>query len=344
MNDSVFFPTKLSDLEKIKDTHNRIEITPFDDQSLAFSIVLPKDWKFEENLGEQIVDIGRLVTLGVFGPQIGPNSPVVQVSFSPIPFEICVLEWIRFQAENAGVELEYAEYCEFSFGAGVDAGGFVGSGKDRHVVRISGFADSGRVFLAMAMIKESQYTANKNDMAIATHSCRLVRPAGHSVLEQRLSIASTNPATIVAYPVSWQPSVVEKSIAGKYGLDLKLASEDSLLAYMRVKAQDISIFPAGDLSSQLETVVEELAEANVTPTSKWTPRPTPVSEDIRNVCVAEGQMRGEPIEIRYGEVQRNGLAFAVTLISVTRQENPLLWMRSTSAFEMVIASVDVNPA
>ncbi len=344
MSDRDLFSTEvLPANDSLQDSHDLVLVTPFDDASLAFKLMLPKGWVSEEDVGEQQGGIGHLVRIGLFAEKVSADAAIVQVSFSRIPLEINVLDWVRFQAEKSGVELIFARHCEFVDGLGVEAGGFAGPPNKRHVVRIVAIADSARIFLVMGMVPQALHEKRKLDIAIATHSFRLRTPTGSALLEHRLAITVPNPDFTVDYPASWEPTPVEEQVAGKSGINLRLINDGKMLAFLRVKAVEAAIADAMSLVQWMDDANRELAEGDIRMATLWEQDQDPsiaTVMDSLGTFVAKGRTADSDLELRLGIVNRNEMAFAITLISMTREIDKVLWMRSKRAYEIALASVE----
>ena len=331
-------PSLLRDLES---THNLVRVPLPGQPALGYSLILPKGWITEEDLGEQNDGIGRLVRIGLFASHVGPDTTVVQVFYSRVPFEIDVRDWLEYEAAKFGTRLSYCQALDFAVGPVVDAGGLYGPPSSEQVVRLVAHADAARIFLVNAMTPRTSYPAQQRNFAIATNSFKLLLPSGSTQLEQWLDTTGGKPAFHVAYPATWTSRPVEKQVPGKSGTDLLLVKDEQLAAYTRVKA--IDTVQAGEISSTdaLQTAAEELQEAGIVLASSWQEDNDPSLRRVEGLAaayLAAGQMGGNTVDLRFGLVKRGNLLFSVTLISVQKNENPILWMRSKRAYEIALAT------
>ncbi len=333
-------PSLLDGLDK---THQLVQITPFEDPSLAYAVILPKNWVMVEDMGEQLGGIGRMVRIGLFGERASGAEPaIVQVSFRRMPFAIDVWDWIRYQSERTGVQLTYGQYCDFAGGPGVDVGGYVGEGPQQHIVRARAQSESARIFVVMGMASAQRYEEEKRDIAIATHSFKLLHPGGSPLLERILTMTLPGePAFAVSYPASWEPTPVPAKKPGKSGLDLSLTHEDETVGYVRVKVVDTAVGEAGADRELLNTASFELQEAGIRFQTTWMhdeDEPLRVLDDLGGKFIAGGELRGKNLELRCGYADREGVRFVVTMVGARRAESPLLWMRTKYAYKIALAS------
>jgi hypothetical protein len=335
------FPVSGLDLSGLEATHNLVNITPSEQEPLSYSLILPKGWVTEEDLGQQNDGIGRLVKIGLFADKVGPDATVVQVYFSRIPFEIDVRDWLEDKAAEFGTELVYCQNLQFECGPVVDAGGLYGPVSNRQVVRIVAHADGARVFLVSVMTPLFRYEAERNNVAIATNSFKLLQPSGSAQLEQWLDSGGGKPAFHVAYPASWSSRPIKKPIPGKSGVDIILTRDNELAGYLRVKAMDLAVGGEISTAEALRVAGEELEEGGVVVTSAWKGDQNPGVQSVEgplSAYLASGRLFDKPVELRFGLLERGGLVFALSSISVEKAGNPVLWMRSKRAYEIALGT------
>ncbi len=328
-------------LEGLEETHNLVQCKPFDDPSIAYSLILPKSWISEEDMGEQPGAVGQLARIGLFTEKIAPDAAVVQVSFTRMPFEVGLRDWLQYQAEKFNVRLTYCEDMRFACGTVVDAGGIAGAGEQSHVVRIAAFAENARIFHVMGMIRVDRYEEKKRDLAIATNSFSLLNPGGTEQLEQCHAIQGGDPAFQVGHPASWESRPVRETVPGKSGVDIVLPKDEQMAAYIRVKA--ISADSAGEQTTEqiLQIAEEELQEAHVQASVPWKQDSDPVIKQILGVTetyITAGKLGEQEVELRVGIARREALTFVVQLISAPRAASVPLWLRSKRAYEIALAT------
>jgi hypothetical protein len=333
------FPTSGLDLSSLEATHNLVRMTPTGQEPLSYSLILPKGWVTEEDLGEQNDGIGQLVKIGLFADRVGPDATVAQVFVSRIPFEIDVRDWLEDTAADFGTELTYCQNLVFACGPVVDAGGLYGPPDNRQIVRLVAHADSARIFLVSVMTPLFRYDEQRNNVAIATNSFKLLKPSGSNQLEQWLDSGGGNPPFHVGYPASWVSRPVEKLVPGKSGVDILLARENELAGYLRVKATDPAVAGRATTHEALKIATEELQEGGVDLTAAWREDQSPGVQGIEEplaAYVTSGRLGEKSVELRVALFERGGLAFALSSISVLKSENPVLWMRSKRAYEIAL--------
>ena len=335
------FPTSGSEvLRNLELTHNLVRVTPSGHEYLSYSLVLPKGW-ITESLGEQKDAIGQLVQIGLFADYVGPNASVVQVFFTRMPIEISVRDWLERTAAEFQTELVCIQNLRFVCGPVVDAGGLYGPPENRQVVRLVAHADAGRIFLVATMTPYFRYDEQRNNVAVATNSFKLLKPSGSTQLEQWLNTAGGNPAFDVAYPASWTSRPVKKHVPGKSGVDLLLSVEEELAGYIRVKATDPRQAEAPSGDAALKVASEEIEEGGLAMMSQWTEDRDPGLERLQDLVSAHqafARLGDQQVEIRFSQLRRGGLVIYLTSISVEKTKNPIWWMRVRRAYEIALGT------
>lgn len=331
------FPESV-DLSSLETTHRLVRVVPSGNEALGYSIVLGNDWVSESDLGTQHVGAGTPMRIGLFADHVGPDATVVQITCTRVPFEVDVRDWVEYDCARNGTRLLQVRKRAFTTGSGIDAGGLRGPEAARQVVRLVARPDGGRIFMVVVTTPEARYTAAQDDVAIATHSFKLLRPVGSAQLEQQLVVEAGEPAWRVSYPASWRARPVTAAPAGKSAVDLLLARENQLAAYVRVKAIDPGV---ADAAQTLETTDAELSDAGVQRSDPWSNDEDPdvgQVEGITNAFRARGRLGDAAVEIRTGTVARDALVFVATMLSVERTADPILWMRSKRAYQIALAT------
>jgi hypothetical protein len=193
--------------------------------------------------------------------------------------------------------------------------------------------------MVSAMVERERYTAFEAGLGIATGFFRLLHPTGGRLLEPWVKVECKSPGFAVARPATWSARSLPPKVVGKSAVDLYLAKDDKMLAYLRVKAVDPVVAGHLSIDQNLHTSTAELQEAEVTLESDWKPDEAlflPPHTSTEGIFVAEAKLAGIPTEARLALFKRGSLEFAATLICVTRSSDPMLWLRSKRAYEISI--------
>jgi hypothetical protein len=106
-----------------------------------------------------------------------------------------------------------------------------------------------------------------------------------------------------------------------------------------VKATDPVVAGTMSTHESLKMGTEELQEGGVALTAAWNEDRSPELQRFGGslaAYVTRGRMGDKPVELRFGLLERGGLVFALSSISVEKAENPVLWMRSKRAYEIAL--------
>lgn len=336
------FPVEGIDVSHLEQTHNLLKFTPQPDPAAAFSLVLPKTWLMENDLGAQPVGIGQMTRIGLFlEKKTGPDTAIVQVYVTRLPFEVALRDWMEYLAQRFQTKLLSCEQYEFAVGSVVDAGGLYGPTPNQHVVRMTIHADGGRIFTVSSMVRQDHYGAVQGDLAIAATSFKLLHPAAPSQLEALLQYSGGEPHFKVGFPASWVSQEVPKPLPDKSGIDLVLSSKESMLGYVRVKAILVADSQPPSAESLRQTATQELQDSGISLAAKWQSDSDPSINSVEGLeehSLATAKFMGKPAELRFGTVRRGALLFAVTLLSLPKAVDAILWMRSKRAYEIAMAT------
>jgi hypothetical protein len=343
------FPTEFPEgAGPIEITHNRLQVTPQGNPALAYRVLLPRRWVAENDMGEQEASIGKPVRIGLYAEKTEADTAVVEVSVTALPTEVPLRDWLLLQADLSEQQVLQSVHRSFAGVPVVDQGAMYGPREHLQVVRTVAFVDSAKVFTLMAMAPAARYEQVKRDIAIAATSFALLNPTGSRALEPWLAARpGADPGFRVAYPESWRMRPLGAPLPGRSAVDLLLAGDDErLLAYLRVKAIDPGAGAGGGRGTpreRLATAAEELADAGVALASAWREDDDPSLaglEDTPGMWTAHGRLGETDVEIRVGILERNHTAFVVSLMSVRREDDRLVWMRSKRAYEIALGSVE----
>ncbi|MBF0466336.1 MAG: hypothetical protein HQK94_14785 [Nitrospirae bacterium] len=338
-NDNMFPLIDTGTRDGFKGTHELVENKPFGKTSLAYSLLLPKGWLMEGESYEQEAENGQIVRTGMFLENLTPDAAVVQVAYSKLSFEINVSDWVQYQMGFLHTDIIYVQHQNFACGPVVDAGGYARQLGKRLVIRMVGHADSTRIFLVMGIAIADRYEELKRNIAIAANSFKLLKPTGITFMEKRMSFIVQSPNFMVSYPASWQTRLVKTRIEGKSGLDLLWLIEGKMMAYLRVKTIDSSVTTVTNSDERKGIAMDEITEGGVLIMSPWIEDKdlsVNMVADLEDAYVSKGMLNKAQVELRLGFVKREDLIFAVTLISVPREYDPMLWMHSKRAYEIAL--------
>ena len=199
-------------------------------------------------------------------------------------------------------------------------------------------ADGARVFVTSGVALESQWDNWKDDFLVALSSFELVAPIGDDALEAFAQWEGGDPGFGVAFPATWRAAEKKRTLPGKSGVDIRLTDGDELLAYISVKVTGLESERDTTKERLLEEAQDELRsagfQASAPPTLLAIDPLRSLVPGYEGAYVGGGRMVASDVETRIGFQFVPEMAFSITLISVTQEQNPLLWMRSKRAFEL----------
>jgi hypothetical protein len=325
-------------MARLRETHDLVRFTPDDNAALAYEVVVPKGWTTVEALGPAPEGFAQPRPIGHFCSDGGARASSVTVTVTSLPIEVDLEDWTLFINGADGWRVFASEWRQTPRGLVMDVGSTKGDAPERQVLRTMAHADNGRIFMVSGAAPEAEWDRAKLALLLACSSFKLLRPTGSDLLEPLLRWEGGDPRFGVAFPASWAGEEKASDVPGKSALDLRLADDERLLGYLRVKAIDRWAHPT--TSDELLRRAEcELATAGFVPGgSRISPAADPLGARLpgyAGTTIIEGQMWSQDVEARIGVRVGERLAFVFTSISVRQRVNPLLWMRAKRAFELV---------
>lgn len=133
-----------SALERVHETHRRLQIVPTSDPSLAYSLPIPIGWGRVTGLGA-CATADRPEILGIFAPTPDLDGARVIVSATRLRWDVDPVEWVRCSWELGGWSIAMARPLENRWHPRFEVGGLRHVGGRTEVRRATGFIDGGRL-------------------------------------------------------------------------------------------------------------------------------------------------------------------------------------------------------
>lgn len=345
------FIADVKHLDEVANTHSLVKVIPGSNPQLGYSFLIPKNWKSAQELRPQEHKIGALIRIGLFSESSESPPAVIQVTMTPMPFEINLMDWVPFQFHRFDTRLLSINLVEHSHGIVVDAGGSISTpGKNTHIVRQVSFADKGRIFSISGICDETRYDQLKRDLSIAASSFRLLAPAQPSSLEQAKWIVTEGCQNRmrVAFPQSWTARSVDEDIENKCGLDIVLPNEEEteLLSYLRLKFEDgihHSELPYDAFLATCDREIKEKAIHRREPwqeSSDWSDRLS-LEHMPTKVFSASVEINNQTSLLSCSISHTSRFTSIATLIYPSKEKDTALWMRSRRALEIATMHTEV---
>ena len=155
----------------------------------------------------------------------------------------------------------------------------------------------------------------------------------------------------LAYPQSWEHEVAPSHNGEISGIHLRMldAQQQTLMAYLLVRAKRVSAMPQRSLGALIEATITMLGHSEIRPAG--TLQPPSDAEDPRAVTVdgwiggviGDGTLGTAPITLRLGFMERDNVVFTLALCSPKLENDPLTAFRATRAFELARLTIELIP-
>lgn len=244
-----------------KDQFIKLADAPFNDRSLAYTLVVPKTWGVDTSLRHASPGLSAqgLKPLLLLRGEAGPLGDVyVQVQAMLLTRELTAAHWLKRLALAAGRGIEEEKELSPWF-ADQLAKGVIEQVPFcfRSVARI----DGNRVFLVTALAPEAAWSDIEQEVGLCVASFDLTQPVKTGQIEGRASYTLGHRLR-VQVPISWRAQTQDDLGSGRSVLDLfQLDDEDILLGRMRLKLAEKRVMDS--LPAMLKATLEEWSGAGI---------------------------------------------------------------------------------
>lgn len=333
-------------------SHVRMQITPNEDESLAYELMVPKTWAMGKEFGP--VGSGPLMErgIGIFAGGIEPGAPVIAVTVMQSPFEIPLDAWARANLAHDGWEVVSAFWFPGAVGLYFDITATRVGDEKTEVRRTSVRARGSDVFSVNCMCGIERYEAAKEYFWVA-HATFEVLSSSDDPMELLLEarVTDTAPQFSVAHPASWLVEPVQSPPEGVSALDVRLvdAAAEQLLGYVQVKAEVREKgTPAPVLEERKAEVVLHLSRSGIV-AKEDSFEPLTEENDPRAIAVEGwvggfnfiGEVNGNEVALTAGFVDRGGIAFTFTQLGPLPAADLLGALRCRRVFEITRATLEL---
>jgi len=311
-------------------------VTPFDDETLRYSLGLFSEWQRAEELGE-FLDLPTVQRpIGAFGSGGPPEGQSMTVTLTPMAIEIRMEDWVRQVFERSQWTVLDQRWHENEGDPRL-----VTWGTRKNVVKGTvAFADGGRVFMIHCMGAARRQAAVATTLWHCAMSLRLERPAGPGALEGRVELGCGEHG--FQLPLSWD---TRSEFIGTHAATTDAALLDPRrLPSPTALRMRIGGSPELPLQTRREASLARLRKAGwalarqlTEPDAPWRGRPA-------RWQIIELQARtkaGDPVKLRIAHGDHEGLAAEVLVTG--HEQRPRCWMRALRALEIAAESLGPRP-
>lgn len=345
-------------LAKVKTTHQAQHITPNEDPSLAYRMIVPKDWIRASALGETPSGMGVARGIGIFAEAPHESAGVVGLTVTTMPIEIPIDTWTKLQLESEGWTIVHQRWLPEAEGKTllfdivgvrtVQEGGQEHPEVQRSFVRL----DNGRIFSLNCFARREAWERCKEHFWLAGVTFELFAGDWHPRAESRKQVQGPDLGLGFSYPQSWSASYPDLPSPKKtFAVDLRLIGGDgaTLLAYLRAKATKQRSNQPRTLEQRKQTAYQDLVSSGFQPAGE--PKELPPEDEGRRLLIEgwqgsyqlSGVLGHSTVEARFGFSTVGDLDFTHCLLCPLRSDDLFTNLRGIRAFEIVRESIQHRP-
>lgn len=246
--------------EELTREFDLVRETPYENQELAYKILMPKTWKGEFIRAEtKYLNPNTLKPLGIYkGPEQGGANPYVQIQAAQLVREITAANWLRHYAIVNDRNIIAIKPISTHFADSVM--NFLIEGH-KFTARSTASIDGDRVFFLLNFALESVYEKYADIFGVCVVSFNIQNPSSKQSVENHV-LYDLKQIVRFRYPESWKYKEVTEAPQGKAGVDLFNYDPDgNVCGKIRVKTVDKNV--SQGVETQVKDTLDEYVEANV---------------------------------------------------------------------------------
>jgi hypothetical protein len=320
----------------LDDSFGLVAVVPPLAPELGFRVALPNDWAQDPEIPMAPLEQEAFSQAAMFRAPDGDIS--FQALATSIPFEVCLLDWLKHQSAIHDFSLLNAQSYDTETGQVVHAVGQADSGGHLRVLVVG---NGPSVFLCLGRAPEDASEETIETLGLAAAAFEFVETDIARTREPIVTFTDRDRMFRVLHPASWSPETLNRLRPRKAGVDFRLTGDDDeTLGYLRVEADTRHPCDEEGLERMLELTLDGIGEAGVE------------IQALQAYTEEEGQPPDRWIgDCTFGESQAQiaivlrptaACWLSVLAFYPRREDDPWAWMRGKRAYE--IASATVEPA
>ncbi len=323
--------------EELRRLFLKIEDKPYGNAGLAYSMLVPKNWNYDQLKAETAqLNTVQLKPLVIFEKE----KAFIQLHAVKLVREIRASHWLRHYA--AVTERKIVELKELSerFADSLlefEIKGHTFSG------RAAALIDGDRVFLLLCFAEQSAYPHLAEVFGLAVSSFKLKNPSSRPSIEPR---AKYDLAGIVkfAYPASWTTRAPEQAPVGKQAVDLYHFDDDQVFQGL-IRVKTVSRQAIAKTDELIEHTIEEFSESNLVLHDMLHTGPIPSENDhfsngrvfIFNAHVQDNEENRQELWITIFEDANH--YFVLSLLTPSRRDTFYVWAFNKRAYDIILGNI-----
>jgi hypothetical protein len=330
-------------LERLRETHRRLEVVPTSDPSLAYSLPVPKGWGHVSELGG-CASAGRPEILGIFAPDPDLDGPRIIVSAMRLRWDVDPVEWVRHGWELAGWGIAMARPLEARWHPRFEVGGLRHVEGRTDVRRATGFIDNGRLVRVDVAGPAATWDKQHDILWPCGVLMSLVKPTYRREVEPL--IHHGGPRMRFALPESWRALPQSSPLgAGSRWLATPMEGAQGSVA-LRIEATSWRRDRPESIEARQHRLHHELWAKGIS--VSHSPRRVPAGSaagtpGLAGMYAAHARDRDERFELRFAHCDVDGWSFDYATVIASPERCPIDRMRAIRALEIAVTTTRTPP-
>jgi len=334
-------PTEV--LDTLPATHRRVGIVPGGDDSLRYTLPVPRGWGRVSGLASSPAP-GRPELLGVFSPQPDLSGPRIMVSVARLRWDVDPLRWVRHGWEAAGWSVAVARPLEERWRPRFEIGVLRSVDGEVEVRRSTGFVDNGRL-IRVDVAAPLSWWPKLHDLLWPCGVCmELAQPTKRAQIEATQRYGG--PLVTFELPQSWHASKAKP--LGPEATRWVAAPGEEVGRSVALRI-DVTAWPSGGAEAieiRQRRVRRELWARGISMSRQVQRLHAGVGAEAKGLVglfYAEAHDRDENFEIRLAHCDTDGLSVDYTMLVASPETHIVDRLRAARALEIALMTTQTRP-
>lgn len=338
----VFIENDLPSTQEIRDSYVNLSTTPFERKELAFSVLVPKDWrdtplKVSPEVLQKDTENMVPVTLQL-APENEKGNARIEVAYIRMDLETHLSDVVDYYLESNRMNVLMRREGTFNRRKVEEALLY----SKPYVVRMTFSRHGDRVFLVSGSAAELEFLRYSKVFAAAAVSFTLQQKEDSPYAEPMVSYSNTGETRLeFRYPEDWHLKEAQGLPSGKSGVDISLVVQDErgeyvkTVGFIHIKGIAKSVGETPDevfdkLKADFEDIPVQFGRLTLEADLD-----TRLDAPLAKLKKWDAALSGVPVEISLLAWARSSGYLALGLLTPTPQENRFAWMHAWRVFELV---------
>lgn len=322
--------------EQLRQEFNNLTAAPFQREELAFSMLVPKDWRDNPlKVPAEIVTNATVACVPLseqLAPEDEPGHARIEVRYTKLDLVVRLPDWVEQFITTAGYKLLRHQHAVFNGREVEDNLVRVLQGGKSYIARLTFSKHGERIFLVSGSAEEAHFNRYARIFGAAAVSFTPRLKSTSAFAEPMKVYVNPGPPPIeFRYPASWKVKEPDETPPGISGVNLLLSSAGKVVGYLHVKAISRSNkeFPQLIKAKQLDDFKSAGVKLVVKSRTLDLVGPAPDKVDVWDIVNG-----GVPGELAVTVLAGKHAFMSLAMMMPIRKQNPWAWMTAWRVFEI----------